>query len=66
MAFADVYDALMSERPYKKPFTEEETLRIIMEGAGKHFDPVVADVFFEVKDRFLAVHKEYLSKEHEG
>jgi len=66
MAFADVYDALMSERPYKKPFTEEDTVRIIMEGVGKHFDPVVADVFYEVRDQFRAVHEEFLRKEHEG
>jgi len=65
MAFADVYDALMSERPYKKPFTEEDTVRIIMEGSGKHFDPIVADVFSEVRDKFFAVHEEYLRKEHE-
>ncbi|MCL2500195.1 MAG: response regulator [Defluviitaleaceae bacterium] len=65
MAFADVYDALMSERPYKKPFSEEDTIRIIMEGAGKQFDPIVADVFFEVRDRFFAVHDEHLRKERE-
>jgi putative two-component system response regulator len=66
MAFADVYDALMSERPYKKPFTEEETIRIIMEGAGKQFDPEIAKVFFEVKNRFLDVHNGLLRKESEG
>jgi len=66
MALADVYDALMSERPYKKPFTEEETVRIIMEGSGTQFDPVIADVFFEVRDQFSAVHEEYLKKELEG
>ena len=64
MAIVDVYDALMSERPYKKPFSEEETVRIIMEGSGNHFDPVVVDVFYEVKDKFSAVHKNHLRKEH--
>jgi len=66
MAIADVYDALMSERPYKKTFTEEDTVRIIMEGAGKHFDPIVAGVFFEVRDKFFAVHENCLHKEREG
>jgi putative two-component system response regulator len=55
MAIVDVYDALVSERPYKKPFTEEEAIRIIMDSAGKQFDPFIADVFFEVKDQFSAV-----------
>ena len=65
MAIADVYDALMSERPYKKPFTEEDTVRIIMEGAGTQFDPIAADVFFAAKGQFLAVHESHLHKEHE-
>ncbi|MCL2030900.1 MAG: response regulator [Oscillospiraceae bacterium] len=57
MAFADVYDALVSERPYKKAMPEEEAARIIMEGAGRHFDPLIADVFYEIRDRFGAVRR---------
>ena len=45
MAFVDVYDALVSERPYKKPFTHEEAMGIIMENAGTQFDPAIAEVF---------------------
>ncbi len=41
---ADVYDALRSERPYKRAFTEEETIDMIRTGAGSHFDPVLADL----------------------
>ena len=52
MAFVDVYDALISERPYKPPFTNDEAIGIIMENAGKQFDPYIADVFFGVKDQF--------------
>jgi len=55
MAIVDVYDALVSTRPYKKPFTEEEAVGIILEGAGKQFDPFIADVFNEVQDQFSAV-----------
>ena len=55
MAIVDVYDALVSERPYKKAFPEEEAIRIIMDNAGTQFDPFIADVFFQVKDRFGAV-----------
>jgi len=52
MAIADVYDALISERPYKKPFPHEKACEIIEEGAGSHFDPVLVDVFKRVKDKF--------------
>lgn len=52
MAFVDVYDALVSERPYKKPFTHDEAIKIIMENVGMQFDPVIAEVFYEIKDQF--------------
>ncbi|MCL2276322.1 MAG: response regulator [Treponema sp.] len=52
MAIVDVYDALVSERPYKKAFTNEEAVKIIMENSGAHFDPNIAKVFYDVKDRF--------------
>jgi putative two-component system response regulator len=55
MAFADVYDALVSERPYKKPSTHEEAIAIIMENIGKQFDPFIAEVFYEVRDQFKVV-----------
>jgi len=45
MAIADVYDALTSERPYKKPYSQKDALRIIAESSGTHFDPVIAGVF---------------------
>jgi len=52
MAIVDVYDALISERSYKKAFVHEEACAIIEEGAGKHFDPVLVDAFRNVKDSF--------------
>jgi putative two-component system response regulator len=52
MAFADVYDALRSDRPYKKAFTHEEAVNIILEGKGTHFDPVLTDLFLSVADEF--------------
>ncbi|MCL2845968.1 MAG: response regulator [Chitinivibrionia bacterium] len=57
MAIADVYDALVSDRPYKKAFTHEKAVSIIMEDAGKHFDPKIADVFFEINDKFDDIRK---------
>jgi putative two-component system response regulator len=52
MAIADVYDALTSDRPYKKAFSHEDAVRIIIEGKGTHFDPVLVDVFEQVADQF--------------
>ena len=48
MAIVDVYDALISARPYKKGFPHSKAVEIIMEGAGTHFDPSIADVFYKV------------------
>jgi putative two-component system response regulator len=48
MALADVYDALISERPYKKAFSHEEAMRIISEGRGTQFDPDLTDVFINL------------------
>ena len=45
MALADVYDALVSERPYKKAFSHEEAMRIISEGRNTQFDPDLTDMF---------------------
>ncbi|MDR0301894.1 MAG: response regulator [Treponema sp.] len=55
MAIVDVYDALVSERPYKKAFSDEEAVQIIMDNAGVHYDPKIAEVFFVVKDQFKDV-----------
>jgi putative two-component system response regulator len=52
MAIADVYDALTSERPYKKAFSHEEAVRIILEGKGTHFDPTLVNLFEEVAGTF--------------
>ena len=58
MAIADVYDALISERPYKKALTHEEASRIIENESGKHFDPVLVDTFRRVRDEFVQVVEE--------
>ncbi|MCL2031349.1 MAG: response regulator [Oscillospiraceae bacterium] len=54
MAVIDVYDALISERSYKKAFSHDEAVRIITEEAGRHFDPAVAGAFVSVSDRIGA------------
>lgn len=47
-ALADVYDALTSDRPYRKAMTVPEALQIIRQGMGTHFDPEVAKVFLQM------------------
>jgi putative two-component system response regulator len=48
MAIADVYDALLSVRPYKQPLSSGEAMHIIQNGKGTQFDPVLVDVFLKV------------------
>lgn len=47
-AVADVFDALTSKRPYKEPFGFDESMKIIMENRGDHFDPEVLDAFAKI------------------
>jgi putative two-component system response regulator len=48
-AIADVWDALIHERPYKRAWTEEEALKYVTDNRGFHFDPHVVDVFLEYR-----------------
>lgn len=52
MALADVYDALRSERVYKKSFTHDESLAIIAAERGRHFEPALVDTFLQLERRF--------------
>lgn len=42
---ADVFDALISRRPYKEPYSYDETMHVIRAGRGNHFDPSLVDAF---------------------
>jgi len=52
VGLCDVYDALVSERPYKKPLSHGHACDIIQEGRGTQFDPTVVDVFMRVHTQF--------------
>lgn len=54
-AIADVFDALTSERCYKKAWPVEEALNYVQEQSGKHFDPELAALFCQNKDKILAI-----------
>jgi HD-GYP domain-containing protein (c-di-GMP phosphodiesterase class II) len=47
-AVVDVWDALISDRPYRGAWTEEDATRYVKDQAGKHFDPDVVKQFLEI------------------
>lgn len=55
VAVVDVFDALLSERPYKKAFTLEKTIEIIKNDSGSHFHPKVVELFMDSLDEILAI-----------
>ena len=55
VAIADVFDALMSKRPYKEASTLEVTLDIMQKERGKHFDPDILDIFMKNIDEILKI-----------
>jgi len=55
MAVADVYDALISRRVYKKELSHEEAVHIITDGRGTHFDPDLVDAFLQINDQFREI-----------
>jgi response regulator RpfG family c-di-GMP phosphodiesterase len=58
-AMADVFDALASDRCYKKAWPLEKIYGLFREEKGEHFDPKLVDVFFEHLDEILHIHENY-------
>lgn len=58
-ALADVFDALLSKRPYKPPYSLKEVLKIIEEENGKHFDPKVVSSFFAGFKEILDIREKF-------
>ncbi len=54
MAVADVFDALVSERCYKKPMSYDDAFALIERESGEHFDPDVVELFMGLKDEIYA------------
>lgn len=59
VAIADVFDALTSDRPYKKAFSLDESLAILRKDSGRHFDPDIVDVFFTVREEIIIIKEKY-------
>jgi len=55
VSVVDVYDALCSDRPYKKAFSPERAAELIRAGAGTQFDPDVVEAFFLNQDEIMAI-----------
>jgi len=59
MAIIDAYDMLVTDKPGNKAFTHEEAVDIIMEKSGIHYDPKIAEVFFNVNKQIKAAKAEF-------
>ncbi len=55
MAVADVYDALISVRHYKRAYSHTETIEVMKKGRGSHFDPDILDAFLGIEDEFRVI-----------
>ena len=64
-ALADVFDALGSDRVYKKAWSDEKILKLFKEERGKHFDPKLIDIFFEKLDKFYEIRETFKDKYQE-
>jgi HD-GYP domain-containing protein (c-di-GMP phosphodiesterase class II) len=62
-AVADVFDALTSARPYKKPLDFEEAMELLEQGRGRHFDPAILDAFAEIA---RGLHERYAGRDGDG
>ena len=59
VAISDVFDAVTSKRPYKEPYSEDQALQIIRDGAGAHFAPDVYTAFMEALPEIRSIRKRF-------
>ncbi len=64
VALADVYDAITSNRCYKKSMDHETARAIISDGKGTHFDPMIVDAFFRRENQWLAIRERFKDDEN--
>ena len=62
-ALTDVFDALTSERPYKKAWSVDKALELIKKEKGKHFDPELVDILLQHLDEILEIRQRYAEPE---
>ena len=61
-AVADVFDALTSVRPYKQAWSEEQALAFMKEQKGRHFDPVLVDLFIAHMPEIRAIRAKWAER----
>lgn len=66
VSVADVYDACASNRVYRAAMTHEETVKVITDGSGSHFDPAIVTAFLDVAGEFSRICREFADTGHEG
>jgi HD-GYP domain-containing protein (c-di-GMP phosphodiesterase class II) len=57
MSVVNVYDSSISDRVYRKGLSHEEACKVILDGRGTMFDPLIVDVFYKIRDRFIPLSK---------
>lgn len=62
MAVADVFDAISEKRCYRDAMPLDKCFQIIEEGSGQDFDPIIAEVFLDIRDKVEAIHNEINNK----
>ena len=62
MAVADVFDAVSEKRCYRDAMPLEKCFHIIAEGSGKDFDPLIASIFLDIRDKVEEVHAEFAAE----
>ena len=62
MAVADVFDAVSEKRCYRDAMPIEQCFEIIKNGRGQDFDPIIVDVFLDVKDKVVRIHNKILKE----
>ena len=62
-AISDVFDALASDRPYKKAWPVEKAVNILKEESGKHFEPIMVDLFVENLSEIVAIRERFCDQD---
>lgn len=65
VALADVYDALTCKRVYKSAYSHDVAKRMIADGSGKHFDPLVVEAFLSTEQSFISIKERYTEQDPE-
>lgn len=63
VAIADVFDALTSKRPYKKAWSIDDAIGLIISEAGRHFDPQLVEHFKQTINQIIEIHDTYVEEE---